>query len=278
MNATIRLVPGCLSMKNHGKYSIESFPRSRIFTIDIGVLGSRRHHVKALLEFDVTKAREKIRAAMSAGNVTVSFTSWIVKCMATALDENRHIHALRYGRRKRMIFEDVDMSVMIEKDKGDHRVPVPYVIREANRKTISQIHDEIEFIKNADAGDREMNLDYTHSAGEKFLLALPQFIRLFAWKLMLRNPARVKKIMGTCLMTSVGMFGSVPGWAIPFSIHPVSFTLGSIVPRAVLEGGSLKNHDILHMTILFDHDVVDGAPAARFAAHLKELLESAHGL
>jgi pyruvate/2-oxoglutarate dehydrogenase complex dihydrolipoamide acyltransferase (E2) component len=28
----------------------------------------------------------------------------------------------------------------------------------------------------------------------------------------------------------------------------------------------------------FDHDIVDGAPAARFAQHLKELLESGYGL
>ncbi|WP_205625975.1 2-oxo acid dehydrogenase subunit E2 [Halorubrum tropicale] len=28
----------------------------------------------------------------------------------------------------------------------------------------------------------------------------------------------------------------------------------------------------------FDHDVVDGAPAARFVQRLRELVESAHGV
>ncbi len=32
------------------------------------------------------------------------------------------------------------------------------------------------------------------------------------------------------------------------------------------------------MTLSFDHDIVDGAPAARFARRLKELIESGYGL
>jgi pyruvate/2-oxoglutarate dehydrogenase complex dihydrolipoamide acyltransferase (E2) component len=33
--------------------------------------------------------------------------------------------------------------------------------------------------------------------------------------------------------------------------------------------------EFVDLTLSFDHDVVDGAPAARFAARLRELLESA---
>jgi pyruvate/2-oxoglutarate dehydrogenase complex dihydrolipoamide acyltransferase (E2) component len=32
------------------------------------------------------------------------------------------------------------------------------------------------------------------------------------------------------------------------------------------------------MTILFDHDVTDGAPVARFAQRLVQLMEEPHGL
>jgi len=34
----------------------------------------------------------------------------------------------------------------------------------------------------------------------------------------------------------------------------------------------------LCVTVLFDHDVTDGAPVARFVDRLRELLESADGL
>jgi pyruvate/2-oxoglutarate dehydrogenase complex dihydrolipoamide acyltransferase (E2) component len=33
--------------------------------------------------------------------------------------------------------------------------------------------------------------------------------------------------------------------------------------------------DVLDLTLAIDHNVVDGAPAARFAAEFRELLESA---
>jgi pyruvate/2-oxoglutarate dehydrogenase complex dihydrolipoamide acyltransferase (E2) component len=35
---------------------------------------------------------------------------------------------------------------------------------------------------------------------------------------------------------------------------------------------------MLNLTIIFDHDVIDGAPAARFARRLVELIESGYGL
>ena len=34
----------------------------------------------------------------------------------------------------------------------------------------------------------------------------------------------------------------------------------------------------MSVTISFDHDIVDGAPAARLIQRLKDLIESAHGL
>jgi len=43
-------------------------------------------------------------------------------------------------------------------------------------------------------------------------------------------------------------------------------------------GGSVKPREYLHVTLSFDHDIVDGAPAARFAARLRGLVEGAHGL
>jgi pyruvate/2-oxoglutarate dehydrogenase complex dihydrolipoamide acyltransferase (E2) component len=32
------------------------------------------------------------------------------------------------------------------------------------------------------------------------------------------------------------------------------------------------------MTVSFDHDIIDGAPAARFTQRLRELVESGYGL
>ncbi len=48
---------------------------------------------------------------------------------------------------------------------------------------------------------------------------------------------------------------------MPTTIHPVCFALGSIRRRGG-EGKAGRQSAIPQMTILFDHDVVDGAPAA----------------
>jgi pyruvate/2-oxoglutarate dehydrogenase complex dihydrolipoamide acyltransferase (E2) component len=69
------------------------------------------------------------------------------------------------------------------------------------------------------------------------------------------------------------MFGS--GWGIPLAPMTVMVTIGGITTRPVLVHGEVTNHDFLPLTMSFDHTVIDGAPAARFATAFRGLLESA---
>jgi hypothetical protein len=45
-----------------------------------------------------------------------------------------------------------------------------------------------------------------------------------------------------------------------------------------LSEGRIEPHEILHLTVMFDHDVIDGTPAARFVSRLVALIESGYGL
>jgi pyruvate/2-oxoglutarate dehydrogenase complex dihydrolipoamide acyltransferase (E2) component len=112
----------------------------------------------------------------------------------------------------------------------------------------------------------------------KLFSLLPQSIRLFIWGLLLSNPYRVKKMMGTVIVTSVGMIGKVNGWPIPYSIHPLCFALGAIVKKPGVANNNIEIRDFLEMTILIDHDVIDGAPAARFVSRLSKLIENGYDL
>jgi pyruvate/2-oxoglutarate dehydrogenase complex dihydrolipoamide acyltransferase (E2) component len=47
-------------------------------------------------------------------------------------------------------------------------------------------------------------------------------------------------------------------------------------PRVV--DGQLEVRDVLDLTVTIDHNVVDGAPAARFCAELRALIEDATAL
>jgi len=56
---------------------------------------------------------------------------------------------------------------------------------------------------------------------------------------------------------------------------PVMVTIGGATTRVVLCGERVENHEFLPLTLSFDHSVVDGAPAARFATLFRQLLDSA---
>ena len=45
-----------------------------------------------------------------------------------------------------------------------------------------------------------------------------------------------------------------------------------------LEKEKMENHELLSITISLDHDIVDGAPAARLISRFAELVENAYGL
>jgi pyruvate/2-oxoglutarate dehydrogenase complex dihydrolipoamide acyltransferase (E2) component len=97
---------------------------------------------------------------------------------------------------------------------------------------------------------------------------LPQWVRLFLIKQILRNPHRSKAMMGTAIITSAGTAGHVSGWIIPKAMHNLCFALGPIAKKPWVVANRIEIRDILHLTVLVDHDVVDGAPAARFASRL----------
>ena len=194
--------------------------------------------------------------------------------------ENKQVHALKNGRNKLIIFNNIDLSIIVEKEVNGVLVPLPLVIRDVNNKSLIEIYNEIEnakskIIENEDNYVLEQN---RKSEQVKFFTLLPQFIRLIIWRLLLHNPFRIKKMMGTAVVTSVGMMGNADGWIIPYSIHPVCFALGSIIKKPGVVNDSIVIREYLKMTILLDHDVIDGAPAARFVSQLSDYIENGYAL
>lgn len=261
-------------------HTVQEFPPSRIATFDTGYIGLRKHHMKALLELDVTDARELIRTYRRCHKKEMSFMVWALKCIAQALSEYPTAHALRRGKKRRVIFDDVDISTIVEKVVMGEKVPLPVVIRKVNKKTLTEIQAEIRAAKNQEVhGEQDFVLGENGlSWGMKFFLAMPQIVRLIIWRLILRNPFLMKQLAGTVVVTSVGMMGKIRGWVIPVSLHPVCFALGSVVKKPGVVGDGIAVREFLHMTILIDHDVMDGAPAARFVSRLTELMEKGYGL
>jgi hypothetical protein len=151
------------------------------------------------------------------------------------------------------------------------------VIEKTNIKSALEITAEIENAKNQNISSKDMVLNKPPSFSERLYYHLPGVIRRSAWRIMLRNPTGLFPKMGNAVITSVGMMGKINGWFIHRSVHPISFGIGSILKKAVVVGEEIKIREILNMTILVDHDVVDGAQMVRFLNDLTRMIESGEG-
>lgn len=108
---------------------------------------------------------------------------------------------------------------------------------------------------------------------ERFYYYLPRFIRRAIWKYLLRHPKIVFSKMGNVAITSLGMYGKINGWFIPISIHPICFGIGSIIKKTVVINDKIEIREIMNITVLMDHDVIDGASMARFIGLLTKNIE-----
>jgi pyruvate/2-oxoglutarate dehydrogenase complex dihydrolipoamide acyltransferase (E2) component len=80
------------------------------------------------------------------------------------------------------------------------------------------------------------------------------------------------------MVTAVGMFSRGASWGIPKPSQTLTVTLGGIAEKPGVVDGQVVPREFLHITVSVDHDVVDGAPAARFGNELMTLIENAYGL
>lgn len=253
---------------NTNGYHILPFPASRQIVIDSGRMGIRRHIVHGLLEFDVTDARELVHRHKAQTGESLSFTAYITACLAQAIAADPRVQAYRNWRNQLIVFDDVDVAVMIENELGG--VAIPYVIRAANRKSCNQISAEIRAVQaQPPQTNRESRL---LRLGGRF----PRFMRDLFFQSWMKSPVWFKRWGGTVVVTSVGMFGQGGGWGIGFlPMHTLGLTVGGIAAKPALMNGQLVLREYLNVTFSFDHDIVDGAPAARFVQHFKQLVESA---
>lgn len=249
-------------------FEIRSFPRRREIVVDAGYLASGRHIIYGLVEVDVTRARE-LRSLLAAGEAAKpSFTAFIVASFARAIAADPRVQAYLDWRRRLVLFHDVDVVTMIEPELGN--VAIPHIIREANRRTVLEISDEIRAVQSDPGGSEQ------HGGLVALAPHLPRFLRLLFFEVVKKNPHWFKQLEGTTTVTSVGMFGTSGGWGIAFlPTHTLGLTVGGITQKPGVHEGQIKVRDYLNLTISFDHDIVDGAPAARFTRRLVELLERA---
>lgn len=238
----------------------------------------QKHFIYGLLEVDVTIARQFIEAHRARTGEQLSFTGYLTFCLARAVDEDKTVQAYFKGHKQLFVPADVDVGLMIEQKVGDKHALMGYTVRGANHKSYLEIHREIRAVQSRPVPPNRGMPGWLQKA---FLLP-PPFAGWFGalvGLIMRRDPAIFTSMAGTVGITAVGMFGKGQGgWGVAPLTHGLNLIVGGISWKPAVVDGRIEPREILDLTVTYDHDVIDGAPAARFTRRLVELIEGGYGL
>jgi pyruvate/2-oxoglutarate dehydrogenase complex dihydrolipoamide acyltransferase (E2) component len=217
-----------------------------------------------LFQVDVTTARR----ALAETDPPLSLTAYVVACVGRAAAMHPEVHAYRDWRGRLVQHHHVDTQVLIEVPTNQGPFGLVHVIRDADIRTVAEISAEIRAVK----------ADPTSTSNGRLLNTLapalgrvPGLYRaMFA---VMSRSHRVHNRIGTVQVTSLGMFADGGGFAIaPPSLASLTVVVGGISLGAVVVDGQVQTIEALDLTVSIDHNVVDGAPATRFAAELRQIL------
>jgi len=258
--------------QQHADYQVVPYPKIRRWMAAMFRSVQHKPMIHGLIEVDVTRARAHLREHKATTGESLSFTAFLTACLAKAVDEHKAVQACRKSSKHLIVFEEVDVYLPIEHDVAGQKQPMPYILRAANRKTVREIHHEIRA-----AQVQGVTKDLMRFQSLPTFLFKP-YLWIFTW-IGRTHPRLWKKNVGTVGMTAVGMFGNGAGWGIP-PAPPTTLmmTVGGIAEKPGVVNGTIAIREYLSLTLSVNHDIVDGAPAARFTERLKELIESGYGL
>ncbi len=263
---------------NTTRSQVVDLPPGRRLMANANRMYWQKHFMYGLLEVDVTLIRQFIEAHGAQTGEQLSFTGYLTFCLARAVDENKVVQAYFKGRKQLFVPDDVDVGLMIEQKVGDKHALMGYTVRGANHKTYLEIHREIRAVQASPLPPTRGMPGWLQKA---FLLPPPLagwFGALLEWA-MRRDPTIFTSMAGTVGITAVGMFGKGQGgWGVAPLTHGLNLIVGGISWKPAVIDGRIEPREILDLTVTYDHDVIDGAPAARFTQRLVELIEGGVGL
>lgn len=165
----------------------------------------------------------------------IAYNDILIKTLATALKEFPYMNAHREEGAVRLL-PDVHIGLAVDTERG----LVVVVVRDADRKSISEIARE------------------THDKAERALAGTI-------------TPDELSG--GTFTLTNLGAFGVEAFTPIINPPEVAVLGLGCIEEAPMAYQGQLVLRQRLILSLTFDHRFIDGAPAARFLARVKELVE-----
>jgi len=196
-------------------------------------------HVYSVYEVNfgrVAALRDKRRGEYEAAGAKLTFTGFIAKAIIDALRQFPIVNASVDG--DNIVYKkDINLGIAVALDNG---LIVP-VIRNADEKNLLGL-------------SRAIN-DLAARARSKKL-----------------NPEEVQG--GTFTITNPGIFGALYGLPLINQPQVAILGVGGIEKRAVVIDDAIAIRPVCHITLGYDHRLVDGADAGRFLSFVKERLEN----
>ena len=221
--------------------------------------------IHSFSEIDITTPRRLIKEHFEKTGEKLSLTAYIVACLARDIIEHPQLNSFIKGR-KLVVLDDVTISVLIEREIDGENVPEPIGIKQAQLKSILQIHKEIKEAKNQKS-DRLGSL-----SGLGWIRLIPNLL-LKTFVRIADHNIKMAVRYGKVAVTAVGMFSKEAVWFIPHGSATVLVTVGSISQKIVEIEGQFVSREHLCLTVSFDHRIVDGAPASRFMNQFTETIK-----
>jgi len=245
-------------------YVLRRVPKDRQPVLDRLAGASRRFQVHTLIELDVTVPKARLAEA----EPHVSWTGFVLATLARAVALHPDVNARKAGNRI-LTFDRVDVGATVERQWEGRTVLDIVGIRDADRRSCAEISRMLHDVKYGPGQS------HRQSGLTAQLVRLPGPLRRTALRVAATRP-RIAATFGPAVgVTSIGMFSSAWGWAIPLAPLTVIATVGAITDRPAVHGGRIVARPMLPLTLSFDHAVIDGAPAARFTETLRDLVETA---
>jgi 2-oxoglutarate dehydrogenase E2 component (dihydrolipoamide succinyltransferase) len=195
-------------------------------------------HVYSVYEVNfhrVSMLREKRKAEYEAAGAKLTFTAFVAKAVVDALRQFPIVNTSIDG--DNIVYKkDINLGIAVALENG---LIVP-VIRNADEKNLLGL-------------SRGIN-DLASRARSKKL-----------------NPDEVQG--GTFTITNPGIFGALYGLPLINQPQVAILGVGSIEKRAVVENDAIAIRPVCHLTLGYDHRLIDGALAGQFLSFIKERLE-----
>jgi pyruvate dehydrogenase E2 component (dihydrolipoamide acetyltransferase) len=227
-------------------------------------------------QMDVDATASLAFLAEQPGKVTV--THLVARAVALALRDQPELNAkVRFwGRLERRETIDLFVTVAAGGDLSGARID------RADGKSLAELAREV----TDRAGKIRKGNDRDHARTRGAMKALPWWLaRPATWasdmlvnELHVELPGMPGDPFGSAIITSVGMFGIDAAFApfVPLARCPMLILVPEVRPRPWAVGDVACVRPVLRLCATFDHRIIDGAAAGRFAARLTELFASPH--